>query len=307
MTFASSNDVALRYVEEVTPGTTPATPALSEIRYTGEGLNYNITNITSQEIRNDRMVSDLVQVSADASGDINFELSHGSFEDLMEGALASRWVADVLTNGTDRITYTMQKEVGGITTPQFMQFTGVQIGGMSLSFDTGSILTGTFTTLGLGSSVSSSQIAGATFPAGSTTDVMNAVSNVIDIEIDDVPATVQFQSMTMDLTNNLRPQDAIGSLPHVGVALGQLEITGDMNIYFEDASMYNMFLAGTSFKFSFTAQDAAANKYVFTFNNVEFETGEVVAGGLDQDVLLSTTWRSIRHAGTDSMIQISRV
>lgn len=306
MALASSNDVTLRYIEEVTPGTTPGTPALTEIRFTGEGLNYNITNVTSQEIRNDRMVSDLVQVSGDASGDINFELSDGSFDDLMEGALASRWVADVIINGTEQITYTIQKEIGGIATPQFFMFTGVQIGGMSLSFDTGAILTGSFSTIGLGSTVSATQETGATFPAVSSSDVMNAVSNIIDIEIDDVATTAQFQSMSMDLSNNLRPQDAIGSLPHVDIALGQLEITGNMNIYFEDSSMYDLFLAGTAFKFSFTVQDAAANKYIFTFPKVEFETGEIVAGGLDQDVLLSTTWRSVRDPATDSMINISR-
>lgn len=307
MTFAASNDVILRYVEETVVGTTPATPALKEIRYTGEGVNYNISNVTSQEIRNDRMVSDLVQVSADASGDINFELSHGTFDDFLEGALASRWATNVLTNGTTQITYAVQKEIAGITTPQFMMFNGVQIGGLSLSFDTGAILTGAFNTMGLASSISASQETGATFPAGSSTDVMNAVSNLIDIKIDDVVSTAQFQSLSLNLTNNLRAQDAIGSLPHVGIALGQLEITGDMNIYFEDATMYNLFLNGTAFKFEFTAQDAAANKYVFTLPKVEFETGEVVAGGLDQDVLLSTTWRAIRDPATDSMISISRV
>ena len=49
MPFAASNNAVLRYIEEVTFGTTPATPALSTIRYTGESLNYNISNVTSQE------------------------------------------------------------------------------------------------------------------------------------------------------------------------------------------------------------------------------------------------------------------
>lgn len=307
MTFASSNDVSLKYVEELTPGTTPGTPAFKELRYTGESLNFNIENITSQEIRNDRMVSDLIQVSADSSGDINFELSYGAFDDLMESALCASWAGDTLVNGTERITYSVEKGVENITTPQYFVYKGVQMGGMSLNFDTGSILTGTFSTMGLDGTLSDARETGATDVPAPTNDVMNAVSNIINIEIDNVATSASFQSMTMDLTNNLRPQDAIGSLPHVSVALGQLEVTGNMNLYFEDDSMYQLFINGTSFSFAFTVQDAAGNSYTLTFGNVEFETGEVVAGGLDQDVLLSTTWRSIRDPATDSMITIDRV
>ncbi len=307
MSFGSSNDVTVRYIEEVTPGTTPATPALKELRITGESLNYNISNITSQEVRNDRMVSDLIQVSGDASGDINFEMSADTFDDLLESALAARWITDALENGTERITYTMQKEIANITTPQFINFTGAQIGGLNLDFQVGQVLTGSFSILALGSTISATQIVGATFPAVTSTDVMNAVGNLTDIEVDGVPSTAKFQSLSMQLTNNLRPQDAIGSLSHVGVALGQLEITGNMNLYFEDATMYSKFLNGTSFSLAFTVQDAATNSYTFTLPKVKFETGSVVAGGLDQDVLLAATWRAIRDGATDRMIQITRV
>jgi hypothetical protein len=101
MTLAASNRVGLRYIEEVTFGTTPSTPAFNELRYTGEGLNYNISNVTSDEIRADRMTSDLVQVSGDASGDINVELSYDAYDELLEGVMASTWSAQLAVSETD--------------------------------------------------------------------------------------------------------------------------------------------------------------------------------------------------------------
>ena len=95
MGFATSNQTAVRYVEETTFGATPSTPAFQEVRYTGESLNHNIETVTSDEIRADRMTSDLVQVGAMNDGDISIEMSYSSYDDFIEGAMASRWSSDV--------------------------------------------------------------------------------------------------------------------------------------------------------------------------------------------------------------------
>ena len=54
MASGTSNRTALRYVLEVTPGTTPATPTLKEINYLSESIVDNIQYIRSQHIRADR-------------------------------------------------------------------------------------------------------------------------------------------------------------------------------------------------------------------------------------------------------------
>lgn len=98
--FASSNRVALRYVKETERGVTPATPALTPIRYTGESLNFKINTETSDEIRADRMVSDVIQTDAMSEGDINAEFSFASFDDFFQGAFKASAVFPG-TPGTD--------------------------------------------------------------------------------------------------------------------------------------------------------------------------------------------------------------
>lgn len=102
MAIADTNRVKFRYLEESAWNTTPAS-AMSEFRLTGESLNYNIANTTSEEIRSDRQVTDLVQTSASVDGDLNWELSYGAQDDLFEGMLLSDWVG-VGGGSTETIT-----------------------------------------------------------------------------------------------------------------------------------------------------------------------------------------------------------
>ena len=71
----TSNRTAIRLVAETNFNETPANPAFKSVRYTGESVAFNRRSVTSNEIRDDRMTSDLVAVGADVGGDINIELS----------------------------------------------------------------------------------------------------------------------------------------------------------------------------------------------------------------------------------------
>jgi hypothetical protein len=383
---AVSNRVALRFISEVTFGTTPTTPALKELRFTGESLNYNLSNVTSEEIRSDRMISDLVQVQSDAAGDLNVELSYDAYDDFIQAALAGTWstplaisatvisaanadssfnrssgsfvsdgvvvgqwirvqgfanqtrqfwrVASVvalkivveqtgqvvteaagltvtikgsmLRNGTTKRSFTIQKHIDGITTPQYINFRGARIGQLQLNLQTGSILTGVFSVMALGATRSDSAIAGQTIVPAPTNDVMNAVGNVAEVLFDGVTSTQYFNNLALTLNNNLRAQDAIGSLDHIGIELAKLDVSGSLELYFDNGTEYQKFLSATAFSLAFRVQDATGNAYIFTFPRVKYESGEVVAGGLDQDVMLNAQMRAIRHAATNCMVQVDK-
>ena len=93
--MSDSNREQMRYVEEDTWGTTPATRDLQELRILSESLKHTIENVTSNEIRNDRQITGLIQTGSSAGGDIAFELSYDSYDEFLEGALWSDWSADL--------------------------------------------------------------------------------------------------------------------------------------------------------------------------------------------------------------------
>lgn len=100
---ATANRVLLSYIEESTYGTTPS-GNLQEIRMTGESLKGDTQTTNSAEIRDDRMISDVLRTMVSASGDIQFELSYGSFDDFLVAALrSSGWTTEeaVISASTD--------------------------------------------------------------------------------------------------------------------------------------------------------------------------------------------------------------
>ena len=385
MTFASSNRSAINIVEETVLGVTPATPTLKALRFKGESLNYNLSNISSDEIRSDRNTANLIQVKSDVAGDIDFELSYLTFEDLIEGALANDWTTlftftgtnvsttsgtpDLITsatagfvagglvvgqwvqvsgftnpanngffrlsavsatqlsvvqttivtesagasvtikgckirNGTALKSYTVQRQLADVT--QFFNYLGCVVNTLSLDFKTGQILTGKVGLMGMSSTNSGSQIAGATITPANSNTPMNAVSNVASVLQDYSTMTAKFNSLTVNLSNNVRAQTAIGTLGNVGMALGKVEVTGNIELYFEDSTMYTKYINATAFSLSFVVQDASSQTYIVTIPNAKFESGSVVAGGLDTDIMFSATWRGIYDATSGCSIQIDK-
>lgn len=91
--MTSANLVQLAYVSETTWGTTPTTPQMNLLRYTGESLNYDIDYVTSNEITPSRQPIDVINVGYRASGTINIEMSSGTFDDFISSLMCSTWTA----------------------------------------------------------------------------------------------------------------------------------------------------------------------------------------------------------------------
>ena len=86
--IADTSRAQLRYISEgATPGVTPPTPALQNLRFTDESLTQNIENVQSNEIREDRQISDLIPTGATVEGSVGIEFSYGSFDELIAAAL----------------------------------------------------------------------------------------------------------------------------------------------------------------------------------------------------------------------------
>ena len=91
MPFADANRAQIRYIEESTFGVTPASGTTREVRLTSSSLTANKETVVSDELRADRMVSDIVEVSASSGGEINFEWSSGPQDEFLAAFLLSQW------------------------------------------------------------------------------------------------------------------------------------------------------------------------------------------------------------------------
>lgn len=302
--MVDSSQTRLAYIAESTYGTTPSTPTLLEQRFTSEDLNANFQNITSDEIRDDRNVSDLVQVGSNAGGPVNFELSYASFDAWLESLMFSTWSTNVLKNGNTQKSFTLEKTFEAGATDQYHRFTGAVVNSMSLAIQAQQIVTGSFDFLAKGSSSAQAAIAGSSYTATNTNPVISAASNFAALAITGVTGP-ELTALNLNVTNNLRQQQVIGSTEARGLGTGRFEVTGDLTAYFENEELYELFLAGSAADLTFELGGASTSKYEFVIGNLKFETGKVVAGGNDQDVLAQMTFRGL-FDGTDNTLQITR-
>jgi hypothetical protein len=100
--LGATNRTKLSFVSEVTPGTTPANPVFKELRVTSNSLVNTPERQASNEIRSDRQITDHILLALRSGGEIGFELSYSSFDDLLEAALQNTWTkkAERDNNGT---------------------------------------------------------------------------------------------------------------------------------------------------------------------------------------------------------------
>lgn len=121
--MADGSGHSLFVVEETVPGTTPTNPALIQVRNTGTTLALNKDSLQSEEIRDDRQISDFRLGANQVAGDIPFELSYGSFDLLLEGALLSDpWapIADTTVISIDSALGTFTRSTGDFLADGFL-------------------------------------------------------------------------------------------------------------------------------------------------------------------------------------------
>jgi hypothetical protein len=312
MPNASANRAELRYVAESTFGTTPATPALKYLRFKGESLNPGFETVRSDEIRSDRNDVDLIKVGQKAAGNVEFELSYTSYDDFLEALMCSTWTVDgvdtdkfTLVNGVLERQFTIQKKLTDVN--QFFNFTGSKINTGNLKIAPGAVVTGTFGIMARSGARTGAQFAGATTPAGTSTTPMNGSSGVTVNTIDAGAIPGGLMSFSLDINNNRREQDAIGSDLAQDIVMGRFEATGDFEVYFADGTLFDKLAAQTPFAFQTKmAGPGTTNEIWIDIPKAKFESGEVVAKGTDTDVMFKAKYRALFDTTTAGSLKLTR-
>lgn len=326
MPITSTNYTDISYVAEVIPGTIPpndgaAGPTQFQIiPTTGGAPASEITTAVSEVIRSDRQTDDLVVVDSDITGEMNIEVSYAPFKPLLTELLRGD-VDDTTVPGTDAVrngnnqasTFTFCKRVQGITDPAYFYYAGCVISQSVFNFETGSILTGTMSLYGRDETTATETVPYPEFTAGQeflpavAYSIMNSVQNVVTT-ITGLPAGTEYSTLNLTINNNTTPAKAIGTLGAVNTADFTLEVTGDIDLYFQDLSAYNLFIQSGNFKLVAELYDGPSqtgNKLVVTLPFCKFETLDTPIEGKDNFLMLSGALRALRDPDDDYMVEFA--
>lgn len=117
------------YIEEVTPGVTPTSPAWKPLRNTGGIPAVTRDALVSNELDGSRETSSIRTGNRQVAGEYAIELSSQSQDDLLAGAMTSSWVAGETISGlsidVDPIAKTFTRATGSFITD------GVEVGDLT--------------------------------------------------------------------------------------------------------------------------------------------------------------------------------
>ena len=304
MTIATGSRHDMAYIVESTYGTTPSTPAFKPIRHTGTTLGLSKDAIQSEELREDRQIAHFRHGNKSVSGDINFELSYNTFNDLIEAVMCGTWTSDgdpeTLIAGTTAISFTVERHHEDIG--KYLRSTGCCFNSMSLSIAPNSMVTGSFGVIGKDFSIASAAITGASYAAETTTAPFDSFTGAIT----DGGSTIAIvTALELNIDNGLEAQYVVGDSTTLQPPLAQSNISGSITAYFENTTLIDKFVNETSSALTFTLTDAAGNDYLFNMPNVKYNSGNPEVGGPGA-VTVTLDFIALYNAGITSQLQITR-
>ena len=196
-------------------------------------------------------------------------------------------------------SYYFEKNITDLDPDEFFSYSGCKANSFSVSAQSSSIVTGSFDFVGQTSeeyatNTRSDSAVQTTTLAG----ILNAVGDVGGVRINGVTqSSIYFQSLDFSIENNLRGIQAIGTKGNVDVSPGQFGVTGTLNAYFSDKTMYKKFLDDEEFSLSYEVIDTSTKEgFSFYFPRVVISSSTMSASGSDQDLVENISWTALKSA-----------
>lgn len=219
---------------------------------------------------------------------------------------------DRLRNASTKRSNTIERQYLDHDPVSYEYFTGMTLNTLTLGFTQQAVATITKNYLGRQASITDTRISGSTDVAAPTNDVMNTSSDVADISLDGASVTGPnfVMAATLTIGNNLRAQNAIGSVGAVGIGNGEMTVQlSQFQTYFGSPEIHEKLLNNTDFGFSTRLVSSGDNSeaYVIDLPRCEMQTGAPGVSGKNADVMMEGSAQAIRHPTLGYTIGINRL
>lgn len=267
MAFAQGSRSRLTFAEETTFNTAPA--GLTTLPINTHSLDGTKAGLESNQIRSDREVNVFRHGNKSVGGSVDVEMRATDYDSLLEGVLFNEFdSSNSLSLGTTLQTYSFEDAALDIS--QFRLFTGCGINTLDLSIRPNQIVTASFGVIGSSFTQSATaQDAAPTAAAG--TEPFDSFSG--SITIDSSTQTI-VTGLDLNITNNLAQAFAIGSDTAQQLEFGRGNVSGQITLYYEDATQIDKFINETDADLQFTLTDGTTT-YTFDLPRILFNGSSI--------------------------------
>ncbi|EPK5529425.1 phage tail tube protein [Acinetobacter baumannii] len=299
--MSSGAKIRLYACEEAVLGTTPANPVWYTVRRVTDSLTENVTTEDSSEVVDSRFRQGAVVTEAEVTGQLEFELSLGTFDLFLNVLAFNNWAANALSfGGGVRKSLTLVKVFEDIG--QVFIYRGVQVNTGEITIQTTGKITGNFGLVG--SSFTRQQVNPVTNPIPASTRPLVSMPNVEKLLINgqSIQGKACLQTLTINFSNNLEAIRCIGSGKYTPEFYLEkmMDIGVNANFMFSatSASWIDAIKTRDVFTLTFDITDTKGSKYSFNFPQLEVKEANHPDGGGDDIITIDINFAQVRTSPT---------
>ncbi|WP_206460915.1 phage tail tube protein [Acinetobacter baumannii] len=299
--MSSGAKIRLYACEEAVLGTTPANPVWYTVRRVTDSLTENVTTEDSSEVVDSRFRQGAVVTEAEVTGQLEFELSLGTFDLFLNVLAFNNWAANALSfGGGVRKSLTLVKVFEDIG--QVFIYRGIQVNTGEMTIQTTGKITGNFGLVG--SSFTRQQVNPVTNPIPASTRPLVSMPNVEKLLINgqSIQGKACLQTLTINFSNNLEAIRCIGSGKYTPEFYLEkmMDIGINANFMFSatSASWIDAIKTRDVFTLTFDITDTKGSKYSFNFPQLEVKEANHPDGGGDDIITIDINFAQVRTSPT---------
>jgi hypothetical protein len=199
------------------------------------------------------------------------------------GTAASVRNAGMLRNGDLVKSFHLQNRFAAAL---WLRYAGAMVSSLSLSGGTGQFFTGSLN-IAARDEVSAITAAGnGTVTAAPTGGFFDSVAAFGGVQIDDTALSAAVNSVALTVSREGAGMDyGMGSAAAQGARWGQVQVAGQIELYFKDFTQYALFKNETRSRVAWRKRDPQGNNYIFTLPGANLMNPNIQAGGPNQAIL----------------------
>lgn len=281
-------------------GTLDPAVAWIPLRLITNGLSQSVEELESDEMLPGRHMAESRSGVSSVAGDLEAELTYGTFDMLLEAAFHGTWTANVLKTGSTRRKFAILKHNEDIG--RWLIYRGCEIGSVAIDCPLQGKIGITFSMIG----------------TKEEAYVFDGVTESIADPTETVMMTTFEGSLTeggtglnhatalnLSLDNGMEAIYRLFSRDAYDIKLGRINVSGSLSAYIEDNRLKDKYLGETKTPLVVTLTDGE-NSYQISMTQAKLTTSSEEGSG-DDPIIQNYDFRAFNDQAVDTEITITRI
>lgn len=276
----------------------PATPWIP-LRLISNGLSQTVEELESDEMLPGRHMAESRSGVSSVTGDMEAELTFGTFDILLEAAFHGTWTGNVLTTGSTRRKFAVLKQNEDIGRSQI--YRGCEVGTVTIDCPLQSKIGITFSLIGTKEEAYVVDPA-ETFAEPTDTVMMTTFEGSL---FEGGTGLNHATALSITLENGMEAIYRLFSRDAYDIKLGRINVNGSLSAYIEDDRLKEKYRGETKTALVVTLTDGE-NSYEIAMNRAKLTSSSEEGTG-DDPIIQTYDYRAFNDTTAGSEITITRI